>query len=105
VSSIDCSELERFLPPQRVLELLELFVSRGVEWRTELVPGNAGWRDCVHNIKGVAGNLGAVSLAAACVAAESHGAQALEAVRAELRAALSDAERYVRDARLRGQPE
>lgn len=84
-----------------VQEVLELFRQQASLWAPLLVPGQEGWRDAVHTIKGTARGIGAGALAAACEAAEAEGEGQLPAVRDALDAALSDVAAYVHELMLR----
>ena len=70
-------------------------------WAPLLVPGQEGWRDAVHTIKGTARGIGAGALALACEAAEVEGEVRLPAVRDALDAALADVAAYVHELMLR----
>lgn len=80
-----------------VQEVLELFRQQASLWAPLLVPGQEGWRDAVHTIKGTARGIGAGTLALACEAAEVEGDVRLPAVRDALDAALSDVAAYVHE--------
>ena len=63
-------------------------------WSRMLEPGNPGWRDAVHTIKGAARGVGAFALGDVCERAETDGAGVLPSVHAALDAALLDVAAY-----------
>ncbi|HRH20517.1 MAG TPA: Hpt domain-containing protein [Brevundimonas sp.] len=94
--AIDVSVLETFTQGDSALadEVLGLFQEQARLWSPLLDPGEAGWKDAVHTLKGSAAGVGARALAEACARAEPAGpdilAGRLEAVRDALDAALAD---------------
>jgi chemotaxis protein histidine kinase CheA len=103
MSRIDCRQLLSVLGPEKVIELLEVFLRCGDGWATDLHGEREDWTRAAHNIKGVAGTLGATALAEACLAVERSGPEHLPEhlieVQSELRAALLDAESYIEQLR------
>jgi hypothetical protein len=99
MSRIDCRQLLSVLGPEKVIELLEIFLRCGDGWVADLHGDPPACARTAHNIKGVAGTLGATALAEACLAVERSGPEHLPEhlteVQGELRAALLDAERYI----------
>ena len=82
-------------------EVLNLFREQAQIWSRMLEPGNAGWRDAVHTIKGAARGIGANALADTCERAEASGEGALPAIHAALDAALLDIAAYQHEQMLR----
>ncbi len=80
-----------------VEEVLDLFRQQAGLWAPLIVPGQEGWRDAVHTIKGTARGIGAGALAEACETAEAKGEGHLPAVRDALDAALSDVAAYLHE--------
>ncbi|NBB15458.1 Hpt domain-containing protein [Caulobacter sp. SLTY] len=77
-----------------VEEVLNLFREQAAIWSRMLEPGNPGWRDAVHTIKGAARGVGAFALGEVCERAEADGAGVLPSVHAALDAALMDVAAY-----------
>ena len=75
-------------------EVLNLFREQAQIWSRMLEPGEAGWRDAAHTLKGAARGIGANALADACAHAEAAGEGALPSVHTALDAALLDIAAY-----------
>ncbi|MDO8902796.1 MAG: Hpt domain-containing protein [Phenylobacterium sp.] len=84
-----------------VAEVLELFRQQAALWAPLIAPGQEGWPDAVHTIKGTARGIGAAALAQACAVAELEGEGRLAEVRDALDAALTDVAAYVHELMLR----
>jgi hypothetical protein len=77
-----------------VEEVLNLFREQATIWSRMLEPGDPGWRDAVHTLKGAARGIGANHLGDVCERAEAEGEGTLSAVHAALDAALLDVAAY-----------
>lgn len=75
-------------------EVLNLFREQAQIWSRMLEPGNPGWRDAAHTIKGAARGIGANALGDICDRAEREGEGVLPTVHAALDAALLDIAAY-----------
>ena len=75
-------------------EVLNLFREQATIWSRMLEPGDPGWSDALHTIKGAARGIGANALADVCERAEREGTSVLPAVHAALDAALLDVAAY-----------
>jgi HPt (histidine-containing phosphotransfer) domain-containing protein len=93
---VDFAYLEGFMAGDEsiVNEVLDLFRQQAEAWPVKLDPGDPGWRDVVHTIKGSARGIGANALGDLCAAAEAQGPSGLPALKAGLDAALTDIAAY-----------
>ena len=96
---VDFAYLEAFATgdDEVIDEVLALFREQSDIWGAMLTPGNEGWRDGVHTLKGAARGVGAFQLGDACEACEAAGPSGLPSVRDALDAALSDIAAYVHE--------
>jgi Hpt domain len=96
---VDFAYLEGFAAGDDDLidEVLAIFREQSEIWGAMLTPGNEGWRDGVHTLKGAGRGIGAFQLGDACEACEAAGVGALPSVRDALDAALSDIAAYVHE--------
>jgi HPt (histidine-containing phosphotransfer) domain-containing protein len=101
--AVDFAYLEGFAAGDAVMveEVLLLFREQADLWRGMLEPGQEGWRDAVHTIKGSGRGIGANALGQACEAAERLGESALPDVHAALDAVLFDIAAYLHEQALR----
>jgi len=96
---VDFAYLEEFAAGDDAVidEVLALFREQSAIWGAMLDPGNEGWRDGVHTLKGAARGVGAFQLGDACQACEAVGPVALDQVRDALDAALADIAAYAHE--------
>jgi HPt (histidine-containing phosphotransfer) domain-containing protein len=101
--AVDFAYLEGFAAGDAVMveEVLLLFREQADLWRGMLEPGQEGWRDAVHTIKGSGRGIGANALGQACEAAERLGEGGLPQVHAALDAVLFDIAAYLHEQALR----
>jgi hypothetical protein len=101
--AVDFTYLESFAAGDfgGIEEVLNLFREQATIWSRMLEPGNPGWRDAAHTIKGAARGIGANALADVCERAEAEGEGVLPAVHAALDAALMDIAAYQHELMLR----
>ncbi len=100
---VDFGYLEDFAAGDAVVidEVLALFREQAALWSGMLDPGQEGWRDAVHTIKGAARGVGAFELGEACAWAEAKGPVGLIRVRDALDAALADVAAYAHEQALK----
>ncbi|WP_372784717.1 Hpt domain-containing protein [Phenylobacterium sp.] len=93
---VDFAYLEGYMAGDRqvVGEVLSLFRQQAQAWAGSLDPGDPGWRDVVHTIKGAARGVGARRLGDLCTQAEAQGAEGLPVVRAALEAVVAEIAAY-----------
>ncbi len=96
---VDFAYLEEFAAGDDTVidEVLALFREQSAIWGAMLTPGNDGWRDGVHTLKGAARGVGAFELGDACQACEANGPHGLDQVRDALDAALADIAAYAHE--------
>jgi HPt (histidine-containing phosphotransfer) domain-containing protein len=96
---VDFAYLEGFAAGDDDLidEVLAIFREQSEIWGAMLTPGNEGWRDGVHTLKGAARGIGAFQLGDACERCEAAGPGALDSVRDALGASLADIAAYAHE--------
>lgn len=101
--AVDFNYLESFAAGDTAMveEVLGLFREQAALWRNMLDPGQEGWRDGLHALKGSARGIGASALSQACEAAEAEGPGSLGDVHSALDAALFDIAAYLHEMALR----
>ena len=101
--AVDFGYLEDFAAGDSVVidEVLERFRQQAALWAVMLEPGQEGWPDAVHTIKGAARGVGAFALGEACAWCEAKGEAGLSKVRDALDAALSDVAAYAHEQALK----
>lgn len=97
--AVDFAYLETFAAGDTALveEVLGLFREQAELWRVMLDPGQEGWRDGLHALKGSARGIGAMALGRACEEAEAEGPGGLGKVHTALDAALFDIAAYLHE--------
>jgi len=100
---VDFAYLEGFAAGDDTLidEVLAIFREQSEIWGAMLTPGNEGWRDGVHTLKGAARGIGAFQLGDACEACEAAGPGGLDSVRDVLGASLADIAAYAHERALK----
>lgn len=100
---VDFAYLEGFAAgdEEMIDEVLALFREQSAIWGAMLAPGQEGWRDAVHTLKGAARGIGAFALGDACQACEAAGPGALASVRDAMDAALADIAAYAHERALK----
>ena len=100
---VDFAYLEGFAAGDEAMidEVLAIFREQAEIWGAMLTPGDDGWRDGVHTLKGAARGIGAFRLGDACEACERAGQGGLEAVRDALDASLADIAAYAHERALK----
>ena len=100
---VDFGYLEGFAAGDDALidEVLAIFREQAEIWGAMLKPGDEGWRDGVHTLKGAARGIGAFQLGDACEACERAGVGALGQVHDALDASLADIAAYAHERALK----